>query len=169
MPGKPAWIGLGGNQGDREALLAEAVRQVAAADGVKVVKQSSIYETEPWGEPDQPPFLNAVIEVLTTQPPGDLLDRLLAIEAGLGRRRNGKRWGPRPIDLDLLVYAGLQICSPALEVPHPRLAQRAFVLVPLAEIAPGLEVPGQGLVEQLLSAVDVRTVRQVVAKGRPGE
>lgn len=163
MPGHRAWIGLGGNQGDREALLSEAVRLLSATPGIEICQCSSRYETLPWGDAEQPLFLNAVIEVRTRLSPGALLSRLQAIETALGRQRTARRWGPRPIDLDLLVYEDQQLKTPDLEVPHPRVTQRAFVLVPLAEIAPALEIPGHGRVEELLSKVDVETVWPVDA------
>lgn len=133
-----AYIGLGSNLGDRAAMLRAATLELAQAVTVAVV--SSVYETAPWGKRDQPSFLNACAAVDTTLAPRDLLALLLRIEAGLGRRR-GEPWGPRTIDLDLLLFGDEVISSRDLLVPHPRLTERAFVLVPLAEIAPGATIP----------------------------
>ena len=149
-----AYIGLGGNLGDREATLRAAVDLLAVEPGIAVVAVSSFVETEPWGLADQPWFLNAVCAVETELGPRDLLALLLAVEQRLGRRRgDGPRFGPRSIDLDLLVHGELTVSEPGLVLPHPRLAERRFVLAPLAEIAPDLVVPGHGRVADLLAGV----------------
>lgn len=142
-----AYVGLGANLGDREA----AIRRAAALIGAR--RLSSIRETEPWGYADQPPFLNAVAEVETALAPRAFLDRLLAVERDLGRVRAGPRYGPRTIDLDLLVHGDRVVDEPGLQVPHPRLRERLFVLEPLAELAPGLEIPGNGTVSALLTGL----------------
>jgi 2-amino-4-hydroxy-6-hydroxymethyldihydropteridine diphosphokinase len=145
-----AYIGLGSNLGDREATLRAGVAALAEEDGVELVAVSSLRETDPVGYLDQPPFLNGVAVVDTTLPPGELLGRLLEIEARFGRDRSAvPAGGPRTLDLDLLLYGGAEIREETLQIPHPRLHERAFVLDPLAEVAPGLEVPGQGTVEAL--------------------
>ena len=146
-----AYVGLGANLGDREA----AIRAAAAA--LPATRLSTIRETEPWGYADQPPFLNAVAEVETDLSPRALLERLLEIERSLGRRRGGPRWGPRTIDLDLLLFGAQTIDEPGLIVPHPRLAERAFVLEPLAELAPSLLVVGKGTVQALLAELQSPT------------
>ena len=112
---------------------------------------ATLRETEPWGYADQPRFLNAVAELETDEPPRALLARLLEIERELGRTREGPRYGPRTIDLDLLLYGDDRLDEPGLGLPHPRLHERAFVLEPLAELAPELVVPGFGPVKALLS------------------
>ena len=140
-----AYVGLGANLGDREG----AIRDAAARLGV--LRLSTIRETEPWGLADQPPFLNAVAEVDTDLRPQVFLDRLLEIERELGRTRDGPRWGPRTIDLDLLLFGDETIDEPGLSVPHPRLHERLFVLEPLAELAPTAVVPGLGTVAALLT------------------
>jgi 2-amino-4-hydroxy-6-hydroxymethyldihydropteridine diphosphokinase len=137
-----AYIGLGSNLGDRAAMLRAAVLELARA--VTVAHVSSVYETAPWGKRDQPSFLNACAAIDTTLAAPDLLALLLRIEAALGRRR-GEPWGPRTIDLDLLLFGAEVISSPDLVVPHPRLTERAFVLVPLAEIAPEARIPPAGM------------------------
>lgn len=129
--------------GDRAANVAKALRELGAQPTIEVVRVSSLYETAPVGRKDQPDFLNAVAAVRTTLAPRDLLDRLLHVENQMGRVRN-LRWGPRVIDLDLLLYGDSQVETPGLTLPHPRLRERAFVLVPLAEIAPDLLLPGDG-------------------------
>jgi 2-amino-4-hydroxy-6-hydroxymethyldihydropteridine diphosphokinase len=141
------YVGLGANLGDRAA----AIRAAAEALGAR--RLSTIRETEPWGLEEQPPFLNAVAELETELEPRALLDRLLAVERELGRVRTGPRWGPRTIDLDLLVYGDRVVDEPALKVPHPRLHERAFALEPLAELAPDLEIPGHGPVQDALTAI----------------
>ena len=146
-----AYVGLGANLGDREA----AIRAAAAA--LPATRLSTIRETEPWGYADQPPFLNAVAEVETDLSPRALLERLLEIERSLGRRRGGPRWGPRTIDLDLLLFGAQTVDEPGLTVPHPRLAERAFVLEPLAEVAPSLVVVGKGTVQALLAELQSPT------------
>ena len=130
-----ALIGLGSNLGDREGNLREALRRLAGTDGVRVVAVSSFVETAPVGGPAQPDYINAAAELATLREPLDLLRDLLRIESEMGRVRE-TRWGPRVIDLDLLLYSDRVIEIPGLTVPHPRLSQRRFVLEPLAEIAP---------------------------------
>jgi 2-amino-4-hydroxy-6-hydroxymethyldihydropteridine diphosphokinase len=131
-----AYIGLGSNVGDRFENLREAVRLLGSIDEVEIVRTSSVYETEAVG-PEQPDFLNAVVAIDTTLGARELLGHLKRIEVDLGRKPR-ERWGPREIDLDLLIYGDETIDQPDLQVPHPRMAERAFVRVPLAEIAPDL-------------------------------
>jgi len=145
---------LGANLGDREATIGRALELLASQEGVEVIAVSALRETEPVGLADQPRFLNGAAAVETELPPRGLLDRLLAVERALGRTRRGARFGPRTIDLDLLVYGDLELQEPGLTVPHPRLHQRRFALEPLAELAPGLIVPGKGPVRALLAALD---------------
>jgi 2-amino-4-hydroxy-6-hydroxymethyldihydropteridine diphosphokinase len=139
-----AWVALGSNLGDRAAHLAFAVAALRASEGVEVVALSSLWETAPVGPPGQGPYLNAAAALRTALDPRPLLERLLAIERARGRRRSGARDEARSLDLDLLAYDSLRIEEPGLVVPHPRLAERAFVLEPLCEIAPDLVLPGLG-------------------------
>ena len=139
------YVGLGANLGDREGSIRRASELLGAQ------RLSTIRETEPWGVPDQPSFLNAVAELGTTMSAHALLDRLLEVERELGRVRDGMRWGPRTIDLDLLVFGDQVYNESRLTVPHPQLAERLFVLEPLAELAPDLLVPGLGEVSRLLT------------------
>ncbi len=148
-----AYIGLGSNLGEREGLLRRALEQLDATPGIRLLATSRFRETDPVGFTEQPQFLNAAARVETTLSPRELLDMLLGIETALGRTRDGPRFGPRTLDLDLLLYGDEQLAEPGLTIPHPRLAERAFVLEPLVELAPGLVVPGRGSVETLLAAL----------------
>jgi len=150
-----AYVGLGANLGDRARTLRLAVERIEAVDGVDVVAVSSVRETEPVGVVDQPRFLNGAVALDTTLPPRELLDALLEVERGLGRVRSEReRWGPRTLDLDLLVYDDIVVAEPDLAVPHPRLHERRFALEPLAELDPDLEIPGRGRVSRLLAELD---------------
>jgi 2-amino-4-hydroxy-6-hydroxymethyldihydropteridine diphosphokinase len=124
--------------------MAEALRQLDALPAVEVMAVSSLYRTPPWGKLDQPDFLNAAAAIATDLEPRALLQACLDIEGGLKRVRD-ERWGPRIIDLDVLVYGEIALKESGLEIPHPRLTERAFVLEPLAEIAPDLDVAGQSV------------------------
>jgi 2-amino-4-hydroxy-6-hydroxymethyldihydropteridine diphosphokinase len=148
-----AYVGLGANLGDREHTLRAAVGVLAAGDGIDVAAVSTLRETEPVGVGGQPDFLNGVVALDTTLGARELLERLLAVEQRFGRVRVPGEHSPRTLDLDLLLYGGEQIDEPGLTVPHPRLHERRFVLEPLAELAPGLVVPGRGSVESLLTGV----------------
>jgi 2-amino-4-hydroxy-6-hydroxymethyldihydropteridine diphosphokinase len=143
-----AYVGLGANLGDREGTIRAAV-----ADLPGVVAVSTLRETDPVGITDQPRFLNGVAVLQTELAPRELLDVLLAVERRLGRER-GRRWGPRTIDLDLLLYGDEVIDETGLTIPHPRLHERRFVLEPLADLAPELVVPGHGRVKDLLAKLD---------------
>lgn len=148
-----AYVALGANLGDREASLRAALDALAAAPGVAVAAVSSFHDTEPVGYADQPRFLNAAAALDTELGPRELLALLLATERDLGRTREGPRFGPRTIDLDLLLYGDEVVDEPGLTVPHPRLHERAFVLEPLAELDPALSVPGIGTVRALLAGL----------------
>jgi 2-amino-4-hydroxy-6-hydroxymethyldihydropteridine diphosphokinase len=143
-----AYVGLGANLGDREATIRAAVAELPGVVGV-----STLRETDPVGVTDQPRFLNGVAALETELAPRELLDVLLAVERRLGRERR-ERWGPRTIDLDLLLYGDEVIDEAGLTIPHPRLHDRRFVLEPLAGLAPKLVVPGLGRVEELLAELD---------------
>ena len=150
-----AFVGIGSNLGEPESQIAAALEQLAAEDGIELVAVSTLRETEPVGYLDQPSFLNGAAQLETALPPRELLERLLEIESRLGRvRGEGPRFGPRTIDLDLLLYGDETIDEPGLTVPHPRLAERRFALEPLAELAPGLEIPGLGPVQTLLTELE---------------
>ena len=148
------YVGLGANLGDRRATLLRAVELLDDRPGIEVVAISSFHETEPVGYLDQPPFLNGAVAVETSLSPVELLGVLLEVEAELGRTRDGPRFGPRTVDLDVLLFEGMTIDEPGLTVPHPRLHERSFALAPLVELDPLLEVPGHGTVSDLLHALN---------------
>ena len=148
-----AYVGLGANLGPREVTLRRAVDLLAEAEGVHVLEVSQLRETDPVGVVDQPPFLNGAARIETSLEPRALLEVMLGIERALGRVRE-ERWGPRTVDLDLLVYGDETVDEPGLTVPHPRLSERRFALEPLAELEPELEVPGLGRVSDALTALD---------------
>jgi 2-amino-4-hydroxy-6-hydroxymethyldihydropteridine diphosphokinase len=149
-----AFIGLGANLGAREATLRRALELLAGEREIDVLRVSSVRETEPVGVVEQPSFVNAAAELETTLAPRRLLDALLDVEVRLGRVRDGTRWGPRIVDLDLLLYGDSVVEEPGLQLPHPRLHERRFALEPLAELDPDLVVPGRGAVSALLARLD---------------
>jgi 2-amino-4-hydroxy-6-hydroxymethyldihydropteridine diphosphokinase len=147
------YIGLGSNLGDREGTIRRALELLTAGGEIEVEAVSSLRETDPVGYVEQPRFLNGAAALRTGLAPRALLERMQEIEHELGRDRSGPRFGPRTIDLDLLLYGAERIDEPGLQVPHPRLAERRFVLEPLAELDPALEVPGSGPVLALLAGL----------------
>jgi len=154
--GVPAILGLGSNIGSKRENIARALAGLAAFDGIDVVKRSRDYKTPPWGETDQDWFVNTCVLVNTTLTPYELLARCLSIEREMGRER-GRKWGPRVIDLDILVFGELEICESDLVVPHPYITERAFVLAPLVEIAPDLLLKGK-TVQQWLNDVSLKGI-----------
>jgi 2-amino-4-hydroxy-6-hydroxymethyldihydropteridine diphosphokinase len=148
-----AYVGLGANLGERERTLRTAVDRLGEDPEIDVLGVSRFRETAPVGFEDQPPFINAAVQMRTPLTARELLDRLLAVERTLGRTRDGPRFGPRTVDLDLLVFGDAVIDEPGLTVPHPRLAERLFALEPLADLDPCLVVPGHGRVDTLLAAL----------------
>ena len=147
-----AYVGLGSNLGDRAQTLLDAVEALGAEDGVEIAGVSSLIETDPVGFLDQPRFVNGVAALDTTLTARELLALLLDVEQRFGRTREAvPAQGPRTLDLDLLLYGDAELDEPGLQVPHPRLHERAFVLEPLAELAPGLQIPGRGQVEALVA------------------
>jgi 2-amino-4-hydroxy-6-hydroxymethyldihydropteridine diphosphokinase len=148
-----ALLGLGGNIGDVRGTLDAAIAQFADGAEVTLTARSSDYRTPPWGVTDQPPFINCAIAVETALSPRALLERALKVERGLGRdRSHEQRWGPRAIDIDLLAYDNLSLNEPNLVLPHPRLFDRAFVLVPLAEIVPDRRIAGRRIADAAAQA-----------------
>ncbi len=143
------FIGLGSNLADPAAQVKTAIADIARLSAVQFLTSSSLYKSPPMGPQDQPDYINAVIEVQTTLSPHELLEQLQKIEQQHGRVRQ-RHWGERTLDLDLLVFGDIQIDDTRLQVPHPGIAQRAFVLYPLAEIAPKLVIPGLGQTSSLL-------------------
>jgi 2-amino-4-hydroxy-6-hydroxymethyldihydropteridine diphosphokinase len=153
------YLGLGSNLGNRLAHLANAHNVIQEKAGI-ILQASSIYDTAPWGPVPQDNYLNQVISVSTALTPRDLLAVLQKIERAAGRdRKNEVRYGPRVLDLDILLYSDREVSDDGLQIPHPRMGERAFVLVPLAEIAPDLTVQGVPI-HELLSRIDTTTVRR---------
>ena len=156
----PAYVGLGSNLDDPAAQLDAALEALAALPDTRRVAVSGRYRNPPMGPQDQPDYLNAVAGLLTRLPAEVLLEALHGIEDAQGRHRDGPRWGPRTLDLDLLVYGNLRAESAALTLPHPGICSRPFVLVPLAEVAPGLHLPDGRSVAALAAAVDATALRR---------
>jgi len=148
-----AFVGIGSNLGDRETNLRRAIELLSAEDGIEVAAVSEIRETDPVGAVEQGPFLNGAVEVETSLGPLELLGRLLSVENRVGRVRS-ERWGPRTIDLDLLLYGGERVNEAEVTVPHPRLHERRFALEPLLDLDPALEIPGLGPISTLLAELD---------------
>lgn len=148
-----AYVGLGANLGDRLATITVATARLGALSGVELVAVSQLRETDPVGVVDQPRFLNGACSIDTSLEPRPLLDALLAIESSLGRVRDGARWGPRAIDLDLLLFGTRSVEEPGLSIPHPRLQERGFVLEPLLDLEPDLTLPDGRKVKDLFSAL----------------
>jgi len=156
-----AFVALGGNVGDVRSSFDRAIAMLCDGTLVRLVARSSDYRTPPWGITDQPPFINAVVAVATSLAPHDLFARAVALERALGRdRRRERHWGPRTIDIDLLAYDDLELRDAELTLPHPRLFERAFVLVPLAEIAPDRVIAGIR-VRDALSRVDANGIEKL--------
>lgn len=157
-----AFVGLGANLGDAAATLRAAIARLGALPMTRVQAASRLYRTPAWGIADQPDFVNAVACLQTSLGPRVLLDALLEIERAHGRDRSaGIQWGPRTLDLDLLLYGQQCVDEPGLHLPHPRIGERAFVLVPLYEIAPHSVVPGQGAVADLLHAMETTSIEAI--------
>ena len=156
---QPAYIGIGSNLSDPRAQVLGALDRIAAIDGVRLALRSRLYGSPPLGPADQPDYVNAVAGVLTLLSPRALLAELHALERTAGRPEKHERWGPRILDLDLLVYARERSSERALTLPHPGILERAFVLYPLADVAPDLDVPGGGRVADLQRRVSAQLIR----------
>ena len=157
-----AFLGMGGNVGDVPTTLTEAMWAIDSLPQTSIRAQSKFYRTPPWGRTDQPEFINAVVELQTRLTPRVLLNYLLEIETRFGRERSeGEKWGPRELDLDLLTFGDERIDEPGMHIPHPHLHERAFVLVPLAEIAPSLLIPEVGTVSELLAGVSAAGIEAI--------
>jgi 2-amino-4-hydroxy-6-hydroxymethyldihydropteridine diphosphokinase len=156
-----ATLGLGSNIGDRVRNIEDAIERVTADGAVTLVARSHFYRTAPWGVTDQDWFVNACIAVRTKVSPRELLHRCQAVENDMARVRT-RRWGPRNIDVDILTYRDVKLDEPDLIVPHPRIAERAFVLVPLKDVAPDLKIGGASL-DEMLSKLDASDVRPLDA------
>lgn len=166
-----SWLSLGGNQGDSRALLSRAVNHIKQLPNTQIHAVSALYETPPWGDESQANFYNALVKVATALAPEALLTALQEIEDSLGRVRDPARpWGPRTIDIDILLFGEVMMDLPRLTLPHPRLTERAFVLMPLVAMEPMVEIPGHGPAAELLaelSPVEIRLVASPGWEGRP--
>jgi 2-amino-4-hydroxy-6-hydroxymethyldihydropteridine diphosphokinase len=156
-----AYVALGSNLGNPQAQIAAAVLALDALPMTRVAARSALYLTPPWGPVPQPDYINAAVRLDTRLTPDDLLDHLLAIEHQFGRTRDGERWGPRTLDLDLLMLGDHRRTSERLTLPHPRIAERAFVLLPLCDLDSELFIPGQGCVRTLLGNVQTTGCRRL--------
>ena len=159
---RPVYVGLGSNLQMPARQIDDAFDLLAEIEGSRLVRRSSLYRSAPFGGIEQPDFVNAAAAVLTTLEPAEFLAELQAIEKRQGRERDGARWGPRVLDLDLLVFGSQIIEQPGITVPHPGIAERNFVLLPLGEIAPDLVIPGLGRVADLPVDKDEPSISRIV-------
>ncbi|MEZ5461473.1 2-amino-4-hydroxy-6-hydroxymethyldihydropteridine diphosphokinase [Dokdonella sp.] len=156
-----AYVGLGSNQNEPRRQIASALDALGQIRDTRLLRRSSFYSSRPWGMLEQPDFLNAVAELETTLGAAELLDELLMVERRAGRQRDSTRWGPRIIDLDLLLYGSLQIREKGIEVPHPHILERSFVVLPLAELAYDLIVPGRGSIADAVATFDPESCQRL--------
>jgi len=157
-----AFVGLGGNLGDAVATLRSAIHALAGLPETRLLQASGLYRTPAWGLEQQPDFINGAVMLETQLDSRALLEALLGVERDFGRERAmAPRWGPRMLDLDLLLYGDAVIAEPGLQVPHPHLHERAFALVPLLEIAPDILIPGQGRARDALSSLDISAIESL--------
>lgn len=165
VPAMTAFIGLGSNLNDPRRQVECALRELTGLPDSTLAAHSSLYRSAPMGPPGQPDYINAVARLETRLKPEALLDALQAIEARHGRVRAGERWGPRTLDMDILLYGDARIDSPRLQVPHRGIAERNFVLQPLAEIAPDLDIPGLGPLRDLLAHCPAAVLERLAERG----
>ena len=163
-----ASVAVGGNQGDAAATVTQALVALEYIQGMRVRACSNLYRSAPVGPVAQPDYINAAAVIETSLAPIDLLDALQAIETEFGRERPSERWGPRTLDLDIVTYAGREITEQRLTVPHPEAYHRCFVMVPLAEIAPGILIPGRGRVVDLAESCDTGKVCRITSESENG-
>lgn len=156
-----AWLSLGSNLQQPVLQLQQALKRLGEAAGLEVLRTSSFYRTPPWGDEQQDDFINAVVQIETSLDPIPLLRVLQSIEKAMGRQRCGRRWGPRLIDIDLLLYGNQQFHSAELKIPHPHMFERAFVLKPLSELDADLEIPAHRTVGELLKNLDCSGIIQL--------
>jgi len=161
MKRQHCFIGLGSNIGNGPGIIRQALEKLSADETIEVIRTSSLYRTAAWGRTDQPDFTNSVAELITTLSAGELLQKLLQLEAGMGRNRDTGHWGPRLIDLDLLTYGDEICCTPELTTPHPRMHLRAFVLRPLLELEPEFAIPGLGSARDCLEQLEFQQIDKI--------
>ena len=157
-----AYSGIGSNLDDPVRQVKEALEELDTIPDSVLIDQSSLYSSKPMGPADQPDYVNAVAAIDTLLSPGELLQALQKIEQRLGRQHTGEKWGPRVIDLDLLLYGKKKISTDTLTVPHPGLHERDFVIIPLAEIAGNMSIPGKGQLSTLIAACENHSVKKLV-------
>lgn len=162
MARQRCFIGLGSNIGDGPDTIRKALTRLGEDPEIEVIRASSLYRSAPWGRTDQPDFTNAVAELATTLSAPELLQRLLQLEGELGRSRDTGHWGPRLIDVDLLVFADQVFSTAELTLPHPRMHQRAFVLLPLLELEPEFEIPGVGNARDFLVSLEPQQIEKII-------
>ncbi len=162
MPAQRAYIGLGSNMGDGAEAIRRALAVLQSADDIELLRVSSLYSTAAWGRTEQPDFTNAVAEISTSMTAQQLLQKLLQLESELGRTRDRGHWGPRLIDLDILSYASEQISTANLTLPHPRMHERAFVLIPLLELEPDYSIAGLGSAQEWLEKLQNQPVQRIM-------
>jgi len=160
-----AWLGLGSNLQQPVSQLKDALRRLGQLEGTEISEVSGFYRTPPWGDDQQDDFINAVVRIETDLGPVPLLHALQGIENEMGRQRSGRRWGPRLIDIDLLLYGDQQLHSEELELPHPRMHERAFVLIPLCELDKTVTIPGHDVAELLLQQLDCSGIFRLRGEG----
>ena len=160
-----AWLSLGSNMQQPAEQLKHAIGHLSSAEGIEILKVSSFYRTPPWGDEAQDDFINAVVQIETSLGAITLLRQLQSIENRMGRQRDGRRWGPRLIDIDLLLFGAQQSQSEELELPHPRMHERAFVLMPLCELDSSLEIPGRCTASELLQQLDCSGILKLKNNG----
>ena len=158
-----AWLGLGSNLQQPAKQLQNAFKRLGEYVGIEVLMVSSLYQTPPWGDEQQEDFINAVVQIRTSLAALSLLHVLQSIEDDMGRQRGNRRWGPRIIDIDLLLYGELVMQTANLELPHPRMHERAFVLMPLAELDSTLKIPGHSNIDSLLPKLDCSGIRRLAS------
>jgi 2-amino-4-hydroxy-6-hydroxymethyldihydropteridine diphosphokinase len=169
QPPVVAYVGLGSNLADPEARVRQAMDDLDGLPETALIARSALYRTVPVGPVDQPDFVNAVVRLETRLSPRALLRSLQALELAHGRHRDGTRWGPRTLDLDILLYGAEQVREPGLRIPHPEIARRAFVLVPLADVASsGLSIPASGPLSHLLEACGRDGITRISGSWSPG-
>lgn len=154
-----AYIGLGANLGQPDRQIRFGIEQIQQLSGLELLAVSRFYRSPPMGPPQQPDYCNAVLCASTALEPRDLLEQMICIEQAAGRIRDGEKWGPRELDLDLLHMDGVEVDEPGLRLPHPGIASRSFVLKPLVEVEPGLQIPGVGRVADLARASEGSELR----------